>query len=254
MTKILAMSDLHLEFARLDLKVPENTDVVVLAGDIGHGPAAIEFARSHLPETLPVIVVAGNHEFYGSSIETEFEELRASAARAPNIHFLELDEAVVEARDSKVRFLGAMLWTDFELRGTEMANADMAYAASRINDFRLIRYRGRTLTPQDTVAFHRETRAWLEEKLAQEHDGPTVVVTHHSPSGRSEEARYAGGPLTAAFHSNLEYLIEQFQPEVWVHGHSHHSVDYTVGLTRVFSNQRGYPREQCGFRIATIEV
>ncbi len=28
---------------------------------------------------------------------------------------------------------------------------------------------------------------------------------------------------------------------LWVHGHTHRSVDYQVGRTRVFANQRGYP-------------
>jgi hypothetical protein len=27
----------------------------------------------------------------------------------------------------------------------------------------------------------------------------------------------------------------------WVHGHPHHGVDYQLGKTRIFSNQRGYP-------------
>jgi hypothetical protein len=36
---------------------------------------------------------------------------------------------------------------------------------------------------------------------------------------------------------------------LWVHGHTHQCVDYTLGSTRVLSNQRGYPREpDTGFR------
>jgi predicted phosphodiesterase len=254
MPRILVMSDLHLEFAPMDVNVPADTDVIILAGDIGHGPAAIEFAGKQLPKGLPVIVVAGNHEFYGSSIEMVFDELRATAGNMPDVHFLELDEAIIPVGTTVIRFLGAALWTDFELRGADKHESDMAYAAGSINDFRLIKCRGRTMTPQDTVEFHRDARAWLEEKLQQKHVGPTVVATHHSPSGLSEQPRYIGGPLTAAFHSNLNGMIERFRPDLWVHGHSHHSVDYRIGDTRVFSNQRGYPGERCGFQIATIEL
>jgi Icc-related predicted phosphoesterase len=254
MPRILVMSDLHLEFAPMEVNVPADTDVIILAGDIGHGPAAIEFAGKQLPKGLPVVAVAGNHEFYGSSIEMVFDEIRAAAGNMPNVHFLELDEALILVGSTFIRFLGAALWTDFELRGADKREGDMAYAAGAINDFRLIKYRGRTMTPQNTVEFHRGARAWLGEKLEQKHDGPTVVTTHHSPSELSEQPRYAGGPLTAAFHSNLNGMIERFQPDLWVHGHSYHSVDYQIGRTRVFSNQRGYPREKCGFRIATIEV
>jgi hypothetical protein len=29
------------------------------------------------------------------------------------------------------------------------------------------------------------TREWLESRLAHSHDGPTIVITHHSPCARS---------------------------------------------------------------------
>ena len=124
----------------------------------------------------------------------------------------------------------------------------------QMNDFRLIKFGGRLLTPRDTIDFHEAARDWLDAKLAKPHQGPTIVTTHHSPSERSEQARYAGGDLTAAFHSNLEWTIAQYHPDLWIHGHSHWSVDYQIGNTRVFSNQRGYPREQCGFRMNFVEL
>lgn len=253
MTKILVMSDIHLEFKPLDFQLPAETEIVILAGDIDHGSEAIAFARREFPENMPVIAIAGNHEFYGSSIEVTFRGLREAAAKT-NVKFLEADEVLVPVGSKVIRFLGAMLWTDFQLRGVTHQHGDMAYAARAMNDFRLIKFRGRRLTPEDTVQFHCEAREWLEKKLEEEHKGPTVVVTHHSPSGQSEHPRYAGGELTAAFHSNLEPLIERFQPELWVHGHSHHSVDYHIGRTRIVSNQRGYPGERCGFRLATIDL
>lgn len=248
------MSDLHLEFMPLEFELPPGTDLVILAGDIGRGSEAITFAQTKIPEAVPVIVIAGNHEFYGSSIEATLRELREAAAKTPNVKFLEMDEALIPVGTSVIRFLGAVLWTDFALRGIAHQRGDMAYAGRAMNDFRLIKCRGRILAPEDTVQFHREAREWLEQMLEQQHGGPTVVVTHHSPSGQSEQPRYVGGELTAAFHSSLDSIIERFQPELWVHGHSHHSVDYDLGRTRVVSNQRGYPGERCGFRLAIIDL
>jgi hypothetical protein len=37
------------------------------------------------------------------------------------------------------------------------------------------------------------------------------------------------------------------QMKLWVHGHTHHCVDYELGGTRILSNQRGYPRDQTTF-------
>lgn len=252
MVRVLTMSDLHLEFADLSLKVSSWPDLVVLAGDIGHGTAGIEFAEQQIPRSVPVILVAGNHEFYGSSIEAVTHALRAGADELDNLHFLNCSEITIPVANRDIRILGATLWTDFALRGD--AGRDMAIAGRRINDFRLIEFCGRLLKPRDTVDFHESTREWLNARLAQPHRGPTIVVTHHSPSGRSEEPRYADGDLTAAFHSNLEWMIEKYQPALWIHGHSHWSVDYHIGRTRIFSNQRGYPGEQCGFSMKSIEL
>jgi hypothetical protein len=201
-----------------------------------------------------VIVLAGNHEFYGSSIEAVTSAVRAAAEQLSNVHFLNCDEIAIPMKERNLRILGATLWTDFSLRGEAMQARDMTIAGQRMNDFRLIRYRGRVLTPHDTVELHEAARKWLDARLAESHQGPTIVVTHHSPSERSEEPRYAGGALTAAFHSNLEWTIARYQPDLWIHGHSHWSVDYQIGRTRVFSNQRGYPGEQCGFQMRFIEL
>lgn len=254
MVSILAMSDLHLEFSDLPLTLSSWPDLVILAGDIGHGIAGIEFARQWIPRSVHVVIVAGNHEFYGSSIESVMHMLRAHAEGESNIQFLECDEIVIPVQECSVRILGAILWTDFALRGAAWRDVDMTVAGRRINDFRLIRFREGLLTPRDTIDFHQASRNWLESTLAQPHDGPTIVVTHHSPSPRSEQARYAGGELTAVFHSDLEWLIERHQPDLWIHGHSHWSVDYRIGRTRIFSNQRGYPGEQCGFALRYLEL
>ena len=42
-------------------------------------------------------------------------------------------------------------------------------------------------------------------------------------------------------------LIEERQPALWVHGHTHDSCDYRVGNTRVICNPRGYENENGAF-------
>ena len=41
----------------------------------------------------------------------------------------------------------------------------------------------------------------------------------------------------------MDSFVESSGVPLWIHGHTHHNVDYTVGRTRVFTNQRGYPEE-----------
>src|SRR5262245_45779782 len=99
MMKIRILSDLHLEF--MDWQPPQvEADVVVLAGDIHVSVRGLEWAREHFP-TMPVVYVAGNHEFYGRQMQAVSNGLRETGKRL-GIHMLEGDELVVAG----IRFLG----------------------------------------------------------------------------------------------------------------------------------------------------
>lgn len=127
--------------------------------------------------------------------------------------------------------------------------AEAARAAERcINDYACIYYRGRRLTPNDTFEFHMNDLEWLTEKLNEKFDGKTVVVTHHLPSALSVADNYANDIVTAAFASRLDDLISSTQPDLWVHGHTHHSCDYQIGRTRVVCNPKGYGPRSVGGR------
>ena len=66
--KIHILSDLHVEFAPFELQVLD-ADVVILAGDIHVGMAAVRWAELLLNQTSAHIVfICGNHEFYRENI------------------------------------------------------------------------------------------------------------------------------------------------------------------------------------------
>jgi predicted phosphodiesterase len=231
------LSDLHLEFAPFD---PPDTaaDAVILAGDAHPGVRGLEWAAARWPDR-PLVYVPGNHEFYGHAHPRLVRRLEArAAALGPHVHVLS-DRAVVLAG---VRFLGATLWTDFELWGDPVRSG--AAAVEQMADFERVQVEPSLsrCRPEDTVAWHRRSVAWLRGALADGGAPPTVVVTHHAPSARSLNPLYTD-PVAAAFASHLDALVEGSGARYWVHGHTHHCVDYAVGGTRVVSNQRGYPDE-----------
>jgi predicted phosphodiesterase len=233
--KILIYSDLHLEFGAFD---PPKTDadVVVLAGDIADQHNGLLWARKTFGE-LPIVYVLGNHEFYGVELEGITTRVRR-VAKELDIHFLECDSVVIDG----VRFLGTTLWTDFEFdsaRGGQTSDHAMRYASRAMSDFELIRYRNDRLSPQDTRKFHLVARSWLQTQLAMPHPGKTVVVTHHLPHASSVNKRYTNDPLNPAFVSHMPQLVRA-PVDLWIHGHTHCSCDYTVARTRVVCNPRGY--------------
>lgn len=235
--RIHVISDLHAEKGGGVPLPPAETDLVVWAGDIHQGNLGL-FAAAE--SQVPILYVAGNHEHYGSRLPSHVEQMK-DLADTLRVHFLENRSLILHG----IRFLGCTLWTDFDLFGTEQRADVSRYAREEINDFRLIRrsHDFQTFTPEDAREIHQRSRFWLESELARPFTGPTVVITHHAPSLRSVKTRYRKSPSTGAFTSSLDDLVEQSHAALWIHGHTHHCVDYQIGRTRVLSNQRGYLHE-----------
>ena len=235
--KLNVLSDLHLGVEAFERPV-NDADVVVLAGDIARPREAAAWASGF---NKPVLYVPGNHEFYGSSIDGAVAELER-LCDGTAVHLLNEREIVIGG----VRFLGATLWTDFDLFGADERKSEaMAEAKRVLRDFSRIALSESTravFTPEDSAMLSRRHADWLESRLATPHDGPTVVITHHAPSPRSIHERFAGSLLNACFVSNLEHLLGEEQAQLWIHGHTHDSFDYQVRGTRVVCNPRGYAR------------
>lgn len=235
--KLQLASDLHLEFLgrsfpseRLISPAPE-ADILVVAGDVSNGTKAIEL---FMDWPVPVLYLAGNHEFYGR----DFEETRAAlrkASEGTSVHYLDNDVV----KFAGVIFLGTTLWTDYRLDPKLTQGHAMQIAERAINDHRLIRYDGGFFTAQRALSEHERSRSWLAKELSSPYDGRTVVVTHHGPHASSVHPRFQGSPVNPAFISDLSELLPK--AHLWLHGHVHDSLDYQVGGCRVVANPLGYP-------------
>jgi hypothetical protein len=244
MTRIWIQSDRHLGMGQTYMMpdVPEH-DVMIDAGDLADGDTSIDMlANSRIFGDRPKVFVAGNHEYYGRTPMELVEQRMTEAAAGTNVHFLNPGTVVI----GDTRFIGATLWTDYELFGD--AEKAMLDAANGMNDHRLILAapdnRVRRFSPYHARERHRRERAYIEAALATPFDGATVVVTHHLPSISSVPDRFALDDLTPAFASDLQDLILTYQPSLWIHGHTHDSFDYCIGETRIICNPHGYDHER----------
>ncbi len=255
--KLLVLSDLHLShrtFASTHdgSRIDAMADVVVLAGDIDDGIGGFRWARESFLDK-PIVMVAGNHEFYEKHWFRHVDDMR-EAATTYDIHFLEADGIDLAG----VRFLGCSLWTDFELFGIDKKAIAMRVAKANMNDFDCIkvsRYaefhwaHSKHLVPELAALRHQSSVAWLTKKLEKGADPKkTVVVTHHAPHPSSLPANYAPDLLSAAYASDLTRLMGS--AGLWIHGHIHQSVDHTVKGTRIVCNPRGYMHKNGGFENA----
>lgn len=245
--KLQIFSDFHIDVTPGFVPcIADGADVLVVAGDICQGiENGMSWLRRHVPAAIPIVVVAGNHEFYGRNRGRE----RAAGALAAKAHVVWLlDDGVIEL--GGVRFVGSTLWTDYDLYGAERRTTSMQYSARMLNDHALIQERPtapRNFAPVDARIQHITSRRFLVAELAKPFAGPTVVVTHHAPHPGSVAPQFAGDPLTPAFVSDLGAVIDTHQPTLWVHGHTHAGFDYRVGGTRVVCNPLGYGDENPRF-------
>ncbi len=231
--KLHVLSDLHVEFG--DFSVPDvGADAIVMAGDTHVGSRGLRWALSQ-DLNVPVIYVLGNHEFYRDNFPGLIGNFKKEA-RGTNIHVLEND--VLEL--GGLRLFGCTLWSGMDLFGD--APVAMDAAASGLNDYHQIRNsdNNQKLTPEETVAWHRKSVSKLIEFLESGDPERSVVVTHSCPSIRSIPERFQDHRLAPAFASNLESIILNHHPRLWIHGHTHDSFDYHIGKTRILCNPRGY--------------
>lgn len=247
--KIITYSDLHLEFGA-DFNTPEeDADVMILAGDICVLNDYEPLDRLLSGWKKPVLYVTGNHEYYTRKPMAEENKALKEwlAERHPYVYLL-IDEAV--AIDG-VHFFGGTMWTNFAGGSLEA----MAFAERNMNDFRLIRSEGvAAFTAADSVILHNafvgKLTTWLETPLS----GPRIVITHHAPV-INPNTKYSGSELSPAFNSlDMVPVIEKYQPDLWVYGHTHECDRQLIGKTQIISNQRGYPnRYEGGFECGDFD-
>lgn len=245
--KIAYASDVHREF-HPDIPnwlppLPSECDVMILAGDIADSRYAIDTVM-RIADALPastILFIAGNHEFYGVSIDNQIMQFRQAFADEPRIHYLENDSITI----GDVRFLGCTLWSDFNVLGKDYVRPSMKEAERYIADFQMIRDKAGSspFLPISAVQRFRESRDWMIKSLKEPTDHKTVVITHFPPCAETRHQAIPTDILTPYFQANCRGIIEKFQPDVWIYGHNHYSLDITIGKTLVTSNQLGYPEE-----------
>jgi len=241
--RLQLLSDLHLETEAFEPSPAPGAELLVLAGDIDSRWASLDQFRGW---PVPVILVAGNHEFDDRELTEAWPALRRHCeSRA--ITLLERERLVLtDAQGQRIRFVATTRWSDFDLFGDARRMRAMRAASYFMKVMRATQH-GR---PFDAAAVREEAlscRAWLASELrqAQGEWDKTVAITHFAPSLRSGDPRYGQQPGTASFCNADDDLLPH--ADLWIHGHVHCRHDYHVphptGSTRVVCNSRGHARK-----------
>ena len=263
--RVQPLTDIHLEFSEYNIKNTQKADVLILSGDIVVAEHLHDFPYDRFKEALfisqrqqyanryrkflkqcskeysHVIIICGNHEFYGGKWNSSIDDIKKECVVYKNIHFLECDFVKIKG----VTFIGGTLWTNMNKLDPVTLNTVKTF----MNDFSIIRNDAknyRRLSPEDTVLRHEYTLQYFKDRIynvrMNERDERVVIVSHHAPTFKSIHENYkADVVMNGAFASDLsEFILDNKEIVLWCHGHTHNYFDYMIGNTRVVCNPRGY--------------
>lgn len=254
--RLAVASDLHIEFGDIILdNIVAKADVLVLAGDIcmlkdldkqsERGDRTRDFFK-RVSNNFPLtFYVMGNHEHYAGDFAKGVERWNNFCYHHQIANIRMLDKETIEY--GGYQFIGGTLWTDFN----DMDSFTMFNAERAMNDYRSVKNTNDKVSwkflPKHALSDHRQMRDYLRVCMdnyreSGRTDNKIVVITHHAPSPGSIHEKYKHDTLmNGNFHSNMDEFIENNpQIQLWIHGHTHDPFDYGIGGTRVYCNPRGY--------------
>jgi Icc-related predicted phosphoesterase len=191
-----------------------------------------------------VVLVLGNHDYWGTNLNTEPGKVKAAIAAQglTNVFLLERDVLVLD----QVKFVGGTLWTNYNNGNPMIAYQSTVY----MNDYKYMRTGPsyRKVRPDDLLQIFQETKNFIFENATRDDpEQKLVVVTHMAPSEQSVDTMYREArhfDTNYFYFSDLEREIEaNGQIDLYFHGHMHSSKRYKIGDTEVILNPRGYNDE-----------
>lgn len=258
--KISICSDLHLEFGALHINNTDNSDVLILSGDVlvasdlskkgQRCKQALSFFENVCSQWKHVVYVMGNHEHYNGFF-SQTKDILSTRLPFDNLHILDKSFVTI----NNVTFIGATLWTDMDNNNWFVKH----HLRQHMNDFSIIMKNDGTMrfTPDDALKEHREAMLFFEQHVPNFDN--VVVVTHHAPSLLSIHPKYQNEILmNRGYVSDISSFIMKHQNiKLWTHGHVHNTHDYYIGNTRIVCNPRGYAgyeQQANNFNLTTVEI
>ncbi len=227
--KIQIVSDLHLEFGgNIINKLKKcKSDILILAGDTHTHKYVIPTIKDiHKLIKKPIIFIPGNHEYYGTN-KKEMDEKFEEELTDDGIFYLNNKTCIID----DITFIGTTGWWD-------ESNGIVTYIIMKnLNDFHYIKDIHQN---NKGIYWGKQARLFLETTLKNVKTEKIVCITHHAPTVQSIPKLYRYDNLNAVYANKWEDLIFKYNPNLWIHGHTHTSFDYQLNNTNIVCNPRGY--------------
>ncbi|MBL7114806.1 MAG: metallophosphoesterase family protein [Kiritimatiellae bacterium] len=241
------ITDSHLDFLEADEKMrflqlirEQEADAVLLTGDISVAPD-LDADLELLAESLdgPVLLVLGNHDYYGGNIAGVREKVSATVARLENLYWL--PESGIVPLNNEVCVVGHGGWSDGGYGDFMNSHVDLS-DFYKIGDFMGLSAADRLQKMQelaDGAAAH--FRTWVPHAL--ERFARVIVATHVppwpdvcvGPSGEGSDQDWLPHFCSRRIgEALLETMVDRNDHHMLVlcgHSHTHARVSITDNVT-----------------------
>jgi Icc-related predicted phosphoesterase len=223
---------------------PENLDVeaILLGGDIHYLPrhlgAMLKAIRETQLDSTQIIVIPGNGEYIDQELNESRREYRAAVEAVQNAVFLDDDMVILP---TGLRVIGSTLWS--HVADDEIDSYGRMLADHGLLGVDNIRLGSRFLTLRDTNELHLRARSFIEEQLrtlSKAERDKTIVCTHFWPTLRPwmNPAGHSDSEWYQMTGSDMDALIAECGPKLWLCGHAHTTHHVAMGTTHISSNPR----------------
>jgi hypothetical protein len=228
--------------------LPEDSEsTLILAGDLWHAKKPFQFSnyswfKSMSSRFKHVLVVLGNHDFWGGTFPTEYAnfERYKNQQQLDNIHLLQ--DSMVLMGDYKI--IGATLWTSL----ADRSHAIITQFNDQNNDLRYIRWNDprypnvyKHISAKPFLEAFNKSKNYIFENSKRDYPEQKIFVISHHPPVEALARDPSMTNIDFAIDTNkLDDLIIQSDIDMWMHGHIHESGKALVGNTTILSNTVGY--------------
>jgi len=260
------VSDMHMEINgnvtdQIKFKDGTKNDVLILAGDTTcyrffdskRTDASSRSMRRRFEKFIVedchryeyILFIPGNHEYYGFYMEDADEWFEDKLQM--------IDRRLVMFNNkwfhnNYCSIIGSTFWTSFSDPSDPFQWNIKRSVEDGMNDYHVIKKVKdvkETIDADYTQELHRKSFEYI--KLCHENHNADiakrklVIATHHGPSMKSHSSlRFKDNDLKFGYLSEYGNWIADTSIDAWIHGHTHHNVEYMINECRVTSAMYGY--------------
>ncbi len=230
--QVQLLSDIHLDSLwRNGVKptLEQKADYLVIAGDVhnGYSERAADWLSQHTEGFSEVLMVLGNHDYWGFHSMADTLVQWRGALKGSNITLLQ----------NELDTLGELV----VYGGTGWAAAGGVYKELSRDwcDFQHISLEGSVpFSLADMISENqsfKQEAAQLGEELCVD-----LVITHHLPHFDAVSPFYSDSPDNGFFNGDMIEVAKNLNARHWMFGHTHEYVDVNIEGVRCTSHPHGY--------------